>query len=166
MIVYTWPGFRLEFDPNTGECYTRYADGTSSGCGVQTGDRWHAARLSITPPMHRLVHELLHHLVGVHVYDSVHGSPVVWRDAHGRPQEEGGEAKPGWTEAAREEWFVTALTYYVHDLPCDWGALTDLEREGVDVCALRDRVRYLIWAATLHPEDLTIQAATRTPEAA
>lgn len=98
-------GYTLEWHPISGTATTRYDDGGWSGCPVVEDDFLHAHALGITPQRHRLEHELLHHLVGIHVF-GLPSSGVIYRDAHGEPQEE--------QQAKREEWLVTALTYALH----------------------------------------------------
>ena len=146
--------FRLRHDPATGYTVTLYPDGASSGCGVQPGDEHHAPLLGITPGEHRVVHELLHHLVALHVLGDQRGSGVVRRDAHGTLAD-APEVKPGWNENEREEWYVTALTYLLCGRPVpDPGALTDIRASGADPDEISDEARLLLerlWEGPLPP---------------
>lgn len=136
-IEYVWPALTLKHDTATGWTNTRYPDGHTSGCAPVPEDAFHAEALGITPERHRLVHELLHHLVGF-AFGYV-GSPVIWKDAHGYDQSVAvivseGEtvtlpesAKPYLT-AEIEEWIVTAYTYALYGKPHDAGAMMDVDR--------------------------------------
>lgn len=131
-MIYRFNGFTLSWDPVSGECYTIYRDGTKSGCGVVDDDHHHASLLGISPEEHRLQHELAHHIVGVMLY-GFRGSPVVWRDAQGIDQAEGGHYKAGWTEAEREEWVCNLIQYKSRNKAYDTGAEQHAIAHGMDV---------------------------------
>jgi hypothetical protein len=120
--------FELLFHDQTGCTMTRYPDGSWSGCAPVDDDWHHAKRLGITARQHRLEHELAHHIIAL-ALGKRDGSPIIWRDAHARPQ-------PA-RESELEEWTVTAFTYYAHgridDEHCDLGALADMRKAGADV---------------------------------
>ena len=148
LIEFVWPSLTLEHDTATGWTNTRYPDGHTSGCAPVPDDAFHAGALGITPERHRLVHELLHHLVGLAF--GYAGSPVIWRDAHNLRQRaavtRGARMVVSVTEypylkAEIEEWIVTAYTYALYGKPHDAGAMTDVER----LC--RPRAGEWIWAA-------------------
>lgn len=144
MITFRFPTFRLNWDPSSGACFTFYRDGTKSGCGVVPEDSYHGERLDLTPEQHRLQHELAHHLVGYALY-GFDGSPVVWRDAQGVDQLEGGEFKPGWTEAAREEWVCNGIQYLSRDRDYEDGkAIAHAEESGVDVQKVAEHLALLM----------------------
>lgn len=139
-IEFVWPALTLEHDTATGWTNTRYPDGHTSGCAPVQDDAFHAEALGITPERHRLVHELLHHLVGF-AFEYV-GSPVIWKAAHDIEQDTAvlcvaghmssarifpGCAKPYLT-AGIEEWIVTAYTYALYGKPHDAGAMMDVGR--------------------------------------
>lgn len=155
MIRYTLHDVVLEHDPETGYTITRYSNDKWSGCGVVDGDHHHAERLGITPQRHRLVHEMLHHLVADELY-GFRARPTEWgvifRDAHHIPQEAGGMVKPDWSEAAREEWVVTAATYLLYGRPHEASALMHLS----DPVGLVERARWLLEAADRLPEGLSV----------
>ncbi len=140
VIEFVWTALTLEHDTATGWTNTRYPDGHTSGCAPVPEDAFHAEALGIAPERHRLVHELLHHLVGFAF--GYAGSPVIWRDANGFEQslcvETGARmyvlmdtplclAAPHLT-AEIEEWIVTAYTYALYGKPHDAGAMMDVER--------------------------------------
>jgi hypothetical protein len=159
VIAFDFGDVRLEHDPASGHTTIRYPDGASSGCGVVEGDRYHAPRLGISPERHRLMHELLHVLVARALYGP--GAGVVWRDAHHTPQEAGGWAKPGWSEAEREEWGVTALTYRLCSRrPEHPGGLEHLYESGVDVGALAEQAAWLLNAVDHLPHGGAIVMGT------
>lgn len=141
-FVYRFPtGFRLEHDSREGYAHTHYEDGAASLCPVVKDDYFHAQQLGIAPGQHRLLHELSHHLVGIHYYKKP-SSPVIWHDAHGRdPQAELGE------RASLEEWMVNALVYHCFDMPTDYGALVDLQGAGAEVPKLRSQLKWLLATA-------------------
>lgn len=134
VIEYVWPALTLEHDTATGWTNTRYPDGHTSGCAPVPDDALHAEALGITPERHRLVHELLHHLVGLAF--GYAGSPVIWRDAHAVPQSLSlsasmrvvGMGLCTYLTAEIEEWIVTAYTYALYGKPHDAGALMDVQR--------------------------------------
>lgn len=153
MITYRWPGFMLEHNRDTGHTITRYPEFRWSGSDIVEDDAYHAARLGITPARHRLVHELLHHVVGFAL--GYAGSQVVRDDAHHVPQQQ--------PQADDEEWKTTALTYHVYDRMCQsdapgnyYIALHTLREGGADVDALRRYVRWLIDAADVAPAGTVI----------
>lgn len=160
MIRYLWPRFSLTFDPATGFTETAYPDGKTSGVGVLEDDRMHANALGVTPEYHRLQHELGHHLIGTHFYRSAVGSPVLWRDAHGIGQTAGGYAKPGWSEAEREEWLVNFLQYasLSETAPHSDGALEMLMNAGIDVASLCADLATLVDVASFGAVDVTFPA--------
>ena len=178
MTTYRWPTFYLNHEPETGQTFTFYRDDIWSGCGVVPEDHEHAAALGITPAQHRLVHELGHHLVGLHYYADPNGSPIVYRDAHNIPQEAGGMVKPDWSEADREEWMTTALTYMaytgpksgmrVHYKPAEYDvwAIKELESCGADPWGLARRLRWLMDAATEGVREVVLPGITPNQKAA
>ena len=166
MTVYRWPTFYLHHEPETGQTFTFYRDDVWSGCGVVPEDHEHAAALGITPQQHRLAHELAHHLVGLHYYGDPYGSPVVWRDAHGTPQEEGGMVKPDWSEADREEWLVNGLVYLAYEKPHDVWAVKELETKAGSAWALARRLRWLMDAATEGVREVVLPGITPNQKAA
>jgi hypothetical protein len=102
------------------------------------GDEYHAPRLGISPQDHRLLHELAHHMIGAHCFQKRSGSPVIWRDAHGIPQ------PPGVSGPAEiEEWYVTALSYYLCGREPDWGAILDMSKSTM-VTELVRQVHYML----------------------
>lgn len=131
LVVYRGLTFRLEHDPATGYTVTHYAGDRWSGCAPHADDQFHGDALGITAKEHRLLHELLHHLVSIAYYGS-EDTGVIFRDAHAIPQTE--------PESELEEWMVTALTYRFCGRDHDTGAITDLERAGVNVDTLLSRV--------------------------
>lgn len=136
MRLYHWDFFYLKYDPETGSAYTFYPDESSSGCEPGPDDAFHAGRLGITTGEHRLLHELAHHLIGTRYYHLSTGSPVIWRDAHGIPQEP--------RESELEEWMATALSYIACGRSCeDYGALLDLSRE-CDPMEMAKTLRWLL----------------------
>ena len=161
MTVYRWPTFTLNHEPETGQTVTFYRDDIWSGCGVVEDDHEHAAALLITPQQHRLAHELGHHLIGLHYYRDPYGSPVVWRDAHGIPQTEGGLVKPDWSEADREEWMTTALTYWAfHAADYDEWAIEELGSRVEDPLLLVRSLRWLMDAATEGVREVVLPGIT------
>lgn len=156
-IEYVWPALTLEHDTATGWTNTRYPDGHTSGCAPVPDDALHAEALGIAPERHRLVHELLHHLVGF-TFGYV-GSPVVWRDAHDLEQDTAVLCVAGHMSSARifpgcaqpyltaeiEEWIVTAYTYALYGKPHDAGAMMDVQR----LCGVHSdgSIRALAWLA-------------------
>lgn len=103
-----------------GPTVTVYPDACWSGCAPVPDDSIHAS-VGITPGRHRLEHDLMHHLVGLHIYKQETGSPIIWRDAHHIQQTESTthyRATDGepyqWGPAQEEEWLVTALTHKLH----------------------------------------------------
>jgi hypothetical protein len=134
VIEFIWPSLTLEHDIATGWTNTRYPDGRTSGCAPVPEDAFHAEALGITPERHRLVHELLHHLVGFTF--GYAGSPVIWRDAHGQAQAETlfapmqppCDLRMEYLTAEIEEWIVTAYTYALYGKPHDAGAMMDVRR--------------------------------------
>lgn len=164
-ITYRWPDCTLEHDPESGHTVVRFPGGRWSGCGVVDGDRHHAERLGIAPERHRLVHELLHVEVARVLYGP--GAGVVYRDAHHIPQEAGGWAKVGWTEAAREEWCVTALTYLLYNRHAeDAGGLEHLYDSGVEVLTLAQHVAWLVEAVDRGVEEVVMPGTLTLEKAA
>lgn len=135
-VWFQWPDFMLEWKPANGAVLTRYISGEWSGSLPVPDDAYHAERLGITPELHRLEHELAHHLVGLNFYKFIFGSPIIYRDAHKQPQPE--------REAELEEWMTTALQYHSHGRKADFGALVDLQGAGADVNALSRQLRALM----------------------
>lgn len=120
-IRYLFDGFRLDFNADTGDTITTYQDGTFSGCLPVPEDEFHGERLGIHPNYHRLVHELAHHLVGIHVLGE-ESSPTVRTDAMvveatGKGLAEVINTMPEKDQErfSYEETLVTALTYYSFD---------------------------------------------------
>lgn len=148
MIVttYQWPKFKLEYEPGTGRATTFYPNERWSGCNPVPDDKYHGDILGITPGMHRLGHEICHHLIGLYFYKDLNGSPIVYRDAHHIPQTE---------DANLEEWYVNALHYFIYDKKVDLGALMDLEKAGINIRELRDYGKWLL-GATKFPQVLQI----------
>lgn len=134
MINYIWPTFRLEYNPVTGRTTTYYKNAWS-GCDPNPDDEFHAKRLGITNKLHRLSHELAHHLIGIYYYKS-DSSPVVFRDAHHLPQPP--------EESCLEEWRVTTLQYFAHEKDCDYGALIDFKKSGLDPNNLKNELRWML----------------------
>lgn len=151
MLTLRFPAFRLEHCPSSGLTSTVYPDGERCDSHVVDDDSVHADELGIMPGQHRLVHELWHHIVGIHIFHSEYrSSPVIWRQAHGQPHPTGlirytefestGAAEwelHGWK---REEWLVTALSHaYFGHAERDYGAREYLELElRLDVLALME----------------------------
>lgn len=117
----------------------------------------HADALGITPERHRLVHELLHHLVGFAF--GYNGSPVIYRDSRGLAQiaQTRSSACPPLPEeqdyltAEIEEWIVTAYTYALYGKPHDAGAMMDVQRlcGGVASERLLRHARHGVQAANI-----------------
>ena len=147
MTIYRWPGFDMVHYADTGLTVTWYPGAMASGCEPVPDDKIHATALGITPGQHRLVHELGHHLIGLHYYQDPNGSPIVYRDAHGIPQEAGGMVKPDWSEADKEEWLVNGLVYLAYEKPHDVWAVKELEAKAGSAWALARRLRWLMDAA-------------------
>lgn len=157
IVTYQWDEFSMAFNTQTGECITRYPGGHWSGSKPVPEDHFHATKLGITPELHRLEHELAHHLVGFAYYGEKTGSPVVYRDAHHIPQEEGGWAKEGWSEAEREEWMTTALQYLSHAREFDPGAIMDLQgKRSIVISRLSRRLNALVCLAECAGSDMTL----------
>lgn len=138
--IYIFPHFQLVVTDT--EVITIYPDDTWTGGPVVPDDHVHAERMEISPFMHRITHELLHHVCATvrELPDSQeHGCRILWRSAHDIPQEQ--------PEADLDEWYVTAMSYLVHDArmptPEHYGALIDLERltSVADIAAI---VRWLL----------------------
>lgn len=146
LTIYDWGAFRLEHDAAIGSAITRYEGRRWTGSAPVPEDTWHGARLGLTPGQHRLAHELAHHLIGLYYYRDPDGSPVLWRDAYHVPQEAGGWVKADWSEADREEWLVTAITYRARGKEHDGGAILALEERGVDTAALCALLAWLLEA--------------------
>ena len=166
MTVYRWPGFDMVHYADTGLTVTWYPGAMTSGCEPVPDDAIHAAALGITSAQHRLVHELGHHLVGLHYYADPNGSPIVYRDAHGIPQSEGGMVKPDWSEADREEWMVNGLVYLAYEKPHDVWAIKELESNAGSAWALARRLRWLMDAATEGVREVVLPGLEQQKEAA
>jgi hypothetical protein len=136
-IKYTWPSFNLVYNRETGRTTTFYPNGRWSGCDPVPEDKFHGEKLGITNKLHRLQHELAHHLVGIHYYGA-DSSPIIHRDANGIPQTQ--------PHSELEEWMVTALQYYSRNRWSDFGAMMDLSKK-TDVDKLAKQLAYLMDAA-------------------
>jgi hypothetical protein len=120
MKSFDFGSFIFEHDKETGATYTRYHDGHWTGGEPIPDDAFHAERLGITAEQHRLVHELVHHLVGFKYYN-FDGSPVLYKSARLEelPQ----------PDTELEEWMVTAWTYAFYEKEFDKGALILLSKK-------------------------------------
>lgn len=164
IISFYWPLFTMRFNTDTGECLTHYSNDRWSGCEPVPEDLFHGNRLGITPELHRLEHEIAHHLIGLSVYKHAHGSPVIYRDACHESQDKGGFVKPGWSEADREEWLTSALQYHAHGKSTDYGALLDLQAAGVDVAKMAGQLRALVMLAENATSDMGLLMGDRRKE--
>lgn len=121
--LFLFPTFRCVWDGSFFR--TEYADGKCSATPVIPDDSHHAQKLGVTPELHRVAHEIMHHLIGIEVLGK-DTSPVVWRDAHGLAQQD--------REAELEEWMVTSMTYLAFGVDdrehLDWGAILDVSKKA------------------------------------
>ena len=119
-MIFRGDNYYLDWDLVSGRAITYYPNGHWTGVDVIPDDHYHAKRLDCLPQVHRLAHELIHHLIGRYYYKQ-DGSPVLYRSAHHKAQ------PARLTEL--EEWMVTAWTYKVFGKPHDEGAIMDLAKE-------------------------------------
>ena len=129
----------LEYDPLAATTLTHFHDASWTGGAIVADDEYHAERLKLTPQLHRLQHELAHHLVAIHYYQQPH-SMILWQAAH--PHEQ----LPSYTK--EEEWLVTALQYHSQGVggPTERNDRAALKLIGlkVDVNELATRLRRAI----------------------
>lgn len=155
-------GFDLVWRRSDDFVCSYYTSAKWSGCTPVPDDQFHASKLGITPAEHRFQHELLHHLVGIFVYDHFAGSPIIYRDAHHIAQPKGelvGKCKGTgkvvvapelieayeWGPWQEEEWLVTALTYRLHgNNENDYGASLWLSEKGIDQTKILETARLLL----------------------
>jgi hypothetical protein len=150
IVKYIWPEFTMTYNTATGNTTTMYNDGCCSGCDPVPDDQFHALQLGITDKLHRLNHELIHHLLALYHRHKPegNGSEIVYHDAH--------QLTLDARASMIEEWKVTAFQYFMFDKNCqDYGALLDLSRE-VDLMKLKQHALWLFNAARLDV-DVSIQ---------
>lgn len=139
-VCYSFPGFFLKYTVKTGEVFTRYNDGTWSGCAPGPDDTFHGNKLGIIAGQHRLLHELTHHIVGlVMPEDGIVGCPIIWRDAHHQPQV--------YPDADTREWWITSLSYHAMQKvykPDMFGALMDFAKADLDPYKLGIGIKALL----------------------
>jgi hypothetical protein len=105
-------GFRLDYDPQTGNVLTRYSDGSECMVWANAEDRKHAAVLGITPGEHKILHEIIHQQLAFAMGNKT--CPIVWAQAHLEPM------KPSFLHL---EGMIMALTYMALQVPMpheDW----------------------------------------------
>lgn len=103
----TFPEFTFTYDGKS--TLTTFNDSHWTGGETVPEDSYHARILDITPQLHRLQHEFAHHLVGMGYYKLPY-SGVLYSAAHPDTIE-----LPKYAE--EEEWMVTALQYFVLNVP-------------------------------------------------
>ena len=152
-VLYHFPGFVLKYDKATGETITHYPDGTQSGCLPGPDDEFHGEKLGITASQHRLLHECGHHLVGLKMpEEGIEACPIVWRDAHGIPQQ--------FPEASTREWRITAISYHalqrVYE-PNQFGAMMDFANAGHDPYQMGRDLRDLLYHSSAMGVNVTFE---------
>jgi hypothetical protein len=82
IVKYIWPEFTMTYNTATGNTTTMYNDGCCSGCDPVPDDQFHALQLGITDKLHRLNHELIHHLLALYHRHKPegNGSEIVYHD--------------------------------------------------------------------------------------
>lgn len=131
--MYFFKGFRLEYDSETGDAFTRYDDGAVSRRPLVEDDKFHADKLKIKPEEHALLHELTHHCLAVALGEDT--CPIIKADAHGMDMPE---------DAQSREWVISTVSYFAMRTPPanagDWGAIIDIQRLGVNIHKLSNEI--------------------------
>ena len=150
LVQYEWPTFSLTFDPESGEVTTFYSQWQFSRVMPDDTDVLHGAKLRLAPSLHKLAHELAHHMLAL--YHGLSSSPVTWCAAHHYEQPD---------EAWNEERGVNALVYATfaeareEDLP----SIDSFQDAGVDFSKIKAELHFLVSAAQLQTSCPKIQCA-------
>ena len=118
--------FKIKIFPCDKSVVTFFEDNTCSVVKTNEDHNYHAKLFDhkINAFKYNVIHELAHHLIGIHVFKQ-HCSNVIWRSAHHLPM----------IDPARmlEEWYTTVITYHAYGIdqrsPDDYGALIDIARQ-------------------------------------
>lgn len=135
MTTYDFDGkFTLSYNSETGDCFTKYKDGACSERGLVPDDSIHAEALGIKPQEHPLLHELTRHLLARE--QNKWTCPIVLNDAYGLGGLKDLNDKPITKPWELRERQITAISYFAMEKPMprpdDWGAIMDLQKEGID----------------------------------